>query len=228
MDNKHYLYKHIRLDKNEVFYVGIGTIQKNSSYKRAFSVFGRSSYWKRITSKTDYKVEIILESNNFEFIKQKEIEFIKLYGRKDLGLGTLCNLTDGGEGATNVIIKEETRNKISKANKGKKRTQEQKLRLSECRKGIKLSEEHKSKLFSEIHRKNLSIAAKGKSNMKGKKHKKSWLEKVSKQRIINTETGEIYLNVRIASENINVPEATLYNWLTGKNPNKSKLKYLSN
>lgn len=33
---KHYLYRHIRLDKNEPFYIGIGTkIVKTSEYRRA-------------------------------------------------------------------------------------------------------------------------------------------------------------------------------------------------
>jgi hypothetical protein len=34
---------------------------------------------------------------------QLEIELIAKYGRRDLDIGTLCNLTDGGEGATNSL-----------------------------------------------------------------------------------------------------------------------------
>ena len=36
----------------------------------------------------------------------KEIEFIKLYGRKDNNTGILVNLTDGGEGTLGVIVSE--------------------------------------------------------------------------------------------------------------------------
>ena len=103
LDNgKYYLYRHIRLDTNEVFYVGIGT--KNitnyikTKYYRAFDLRNRNKFWKAITAKTEYEVEIMLESDDYEFIKQKEIEFIALYGRRDLDKGTLVNLTDGGDG----------------------------------------------------------------------------------------------------------------------------------
>lgn len=104
---KYYLYRHIRLDKYQPFYIGIGTIykkdknsiNKNTLYRRAFSLQKKSNIWKRISNKTEYKVEIIIESTNYNFIKSKEIEFIKLYGRLDLKLGILANLTDGGDGS---------------------------------------------------------------------------------------------------------------------------------
>lgn len=111
-----YLYRHIRLDTNEVFYIGISKSVKN--YKRAYSKSQRSDFWKNIINQTDYKVEILLESDDYEFIKQKEIEFIALYGRRDKGLGTLCNLTDGGEGSCGILISEEQRKKISDRMKG--------------------------------------------------------------------------------------------------------------
>lgn len=100
---KHYLYRHIRLDTGQVFYVGIGTKNSNSknnkfAYARAHKKCDRSLFWKRITNKTDYEVEIMLESDDYDFIKQKELEFISLYGRMDLNRGSLCNLTDGGDG----------------------------------------------------------------------------------------------------------------------------------
>lgn len=100
---KYYLYRHIRLDTNEPFYVGIGTKigkcgTEKCNYSRAFSRYSRNFLWKNVTNKTDYEVEILLESDDYEFIKQKEIEFIALYGRRDLGEGTLVNMTDGGDG----------------------------------------------------------------------------------------------------------------------------------
>ena len=99
-EEKFYLYRHIRVDKNEVFYVGIGTKNKydfyNATYNRAETFTGRTGLWKIITKKSSYLVEIVLESDSYEFIEKKEREFIKLYGRKDLGTGTLTNLTDGG------------------------------------------------------------------------------------------------------------------------------------
>ena len=48
------VYRHIRLDKNVPFYIGIG----NSKY-RATKKDSRNEIWQNIVSKTNYKVEII-------------------------------------------------------------------------------------------------------------------------------------------------------------------------
>lgn len=108
--NEFYLYRHIRLDKNEVFYIGIGKKYKenftthSSEYKRAYAKEkDRSQFWKNVVSKSEYKIEIVLESDDYSFIKEKEKEFISLYGRRNLGTGTLVNLTDGGEGTIGRI-----------------------------------------------------------------------------------------------------------------------------
>lgn len=125
MIGKYYLYRHIRLDKNEPFYIGIGTkILKACSdkhlYKRAFEGNNRrNSIWNLISSKTKHQVEILLESDDYDFIKQKEIEFIKFYGRIDNNTGILSNFTDGGEGNLNINYNKERALKISKGNKGR-------------------------------------------------------------------------------------------------------------
>lgn len=101
-----YLYRHIRLDTNEVFYVGVGVKRHEleEEYYRAYNKDNRNKFWKNITAKTDYRVEILLESDDYEFILVKEKEFVKIYGRRNLGLGTLVNLTDGGKVDLNTII----------------------------------------------------------------------------------------------------------------------------
>lgn len=98
LNYKYYLYRWIREDKNCPFYVGIGTNNKYYSYSRAKSKTNRKQSFLNILNKTNCYYEILMESNNYDFIKNKEVEFIKLYGRKDLGLGQLVNLTDGGDG----------------------------------------------------------------------------------------------------------------------------------
>jgi len=123
VENNYYLYRHIRLDKNEPFYIGIGTKCKEftnhkGEYTRAFNREGRNNYWKHIINKSEYIVEILLESDSYDFIKQKEIEFIKLYGRKNKRLGPLVNLTDGGDGNYGVELTKETRDKMSKSRIG--------------------------------------------------------------------------------------------------------------
>jgi hypothetical protein len=126
-----YIYRHIRKDKDQVFYIGIGT-DNNGKYTRAYSK-NRNRYWKRIVENTDYEVEILLDDITKEQAIKKEIEFIQIYGRRDLGLGTLCNLTDGGEGASNMS--EEGRERIREIRRNSKMPQEQKDKYSEIFKG---------------------------------------------------------------------------------------------
>jgi hypothetical protein len=106
MESEYCLYRHIRLDKNEVFYIGIG------NQKRPYSKFSRNRIWKFITQKSDYRVDIVLENLTYEEACEKEKEFIKLYGRKDLGLGSLVNLTDGGTGGTGLKHTDESKEKM--------------------------------------------------------------------------------------------------------------------
>lgn len=129
-----YVYRHIREDKGVPFYIGIGT---DSEYKRAFSKHGRNPHWKRIVNKTSYSVDIMFETYDFDILKQKEIEFIALYGRRDLGTGTLCNMTDGGDGTLGLTgwskgkkLSESHKNKISESCKGRKITDTQKDKTS--------------------------------------------------------------------------------------------------
>lgn len=104
----YYLYRHIRLDKNIPFYIGIGKYNSNINYtkvetkfKRAYSNKFRSKTWNYIINKCNYKIDILYITNNINEIRLKEIEFIKLYGRRDLNNGTLVNHTDGGDGRLN-------------------------------------------------------------------------------------------------------------------------------
>jgi len=106
MKKNYYLYRHIRLDKNEVFYIGIGTSNRFNSK------FSRNRYWNHITSMTEWKSEIILSDLTREIAEEKEKEFILLYGRKDLKKGTLCNLTDGGTGGLGLKHTEESKKKM--------------------------------------------------------------------------------------------------------------------
>lgn len=87
-----YVYQHRRLDKDEIFYVGIG-----DSKKRSISTMSRNPYWRNIVRKTPVIVEIITSFNKREDACLLEKELIKKYGRKS-DKGTLCNMTEGGDG----------------------------------------------------------------------------------------------------------------------------------
>jgi hypothetical protein len=97
---KHYLYTHLRLDTNQIFYVGVGTkYNHNKDYTRAKATGSqRNNIWRGITSRTEHKVIILFESDDYQFIKQKEIELIAKHGQIIKNTGGLCNLTNGGDG----------------------------------------------------------------------------------------------------------------------------------
>lgn len=104
-----YVYRHIRLDKNIPFYVGIGSDDKGK-YTRANTSQCRNKHWHNIVNKVGYEVEIILDEITWEDSLKKEVEFIKLYVRKEHG-GILVNLTDGGEGNVGYITSDEAKAK---------------------------------------------------------------------------------------------------------------------
>ena len=159
------VYKHIRVDKNEVFYIGIGKTEK-----RAFEKKSRNFYWRNI-AKFGYNVEILYNDLSWEKACEKEIELIKIYGRNDLNKGTLCNMTDGGDGVLGLTHLKESKEKIGAANKGNqyllnfKHSEESKRKMRVARKDKPLSEITKERMsisrtglnFSEERKLNISL-----------------------------------------------------------------------
>lgn len=113
------VYRHIRLDKNIPFYIGIG-----KDINRPYNKKDRSNFWKSIIGKTEYTVEILFDNLTKEEAINKEIEFINLYGRIDLKTGYLCNMTCGGEGTgkLNEDLEWLRRRKIKRTLTGKKKS----------------------------------------------------------------------------------------------------------
>lgn len=198
-----YCYRHIRPDTNQPFYIGIGakkeTKEINLEYKRAYDFNKRTKFWLRVFEKCNKQidVEIIYETDSWDYAKEKEKEFIQLYGRRDLGNGTLVNMTDGGDGVLGGNPSEETRKKISDglkgkkhspehieafriSNAGKKATVETKAKMSKARLGKKHSLESRQKMSkaqtgkkraptSDETKLKMSLAGKGRpSHRKGK------------------------------------------------------------
>ena len=135
------VYRHRRLDKNEVFYVGIGKKEA-----RAFDMVNRNHIWKGIKSRSEVDVEIVASDLSWELACELEQLMISEYGRIDLHTGSLANLTDGGEGTIGTKHSQETKDKRANSNRGKKRTQQTRLKISQALTGKKLSEQHIEKL----------------------------------------------------------------------------------
>jgi len=123
-----YLYRHIRLDKNEPFYIGIGS---DNRYRRANEKSRRNKHWYNIVKKTAYEIEILFDNLSWDDACKKEKEFIELYGRNDIGTGSLVNLTGGGDGAYKTVPSEETRKKLSIKAKGKIYKESTKCKISD-------------------------------------------------------------------------------------------------
>jgi group I intron endonuclease len=124
------VYQHRRNDTNEIFYVGIGR-----DNKRPHSKSRRNIIWKNIVNKHGYTVEILHEDLSFDECKEIERELISIHGRKDLGTGILCNLTDGGDGVVGYIHSDVSKRNMSESKLNM--SDETKRRMSDSKTGEK-------------------------------------------------------------------------------------------
>jgi hypothetical protein len=119
-----FVYQHRRKDTNEVFYIGIG-----SNKKRAY-IYGRNPHWDRIVDKYGYEVDILIEGCSWEEACDIEKGMIANYGRADLCLGPLVNMTNGGDGVTGVIMPESVSLRMKENNPSTHENVKEKLRRS--------------------------------------------------------------------------------------------------
>ena len=214
-----YVYRHIRLDKNEPFYIGIGG-NDNDMFKRANNFYRyNNKYWKNIFLKTPIEVEIILENLTLEEAKIKEVEFIKIYGRKDLGLGTLVNQTDGADGVMNRKRTEQEKIAISNGHKGKKLKDSTKQKLREINIGKKQSKETIEKRMIKIRGRKLTDEHKKKLSLV--KNHRNFREK----KVIDLNTGIQYDSAQLAAIHTNMSHNYLCKKLRGYNKNNTTLIY---
>lgn len=113
----------------------------------------RSKHFVRIKNKIedsgDFASVVILhcdldERDAFEIEKA----LIAHYGRQQFG-GVLCNMTDGGEGVSGVMMSEQSRAKMSEAKKGKPGrpiTPETRAKIGNAHRGKVISAEHRARV----------------------------------------------------------------------------------
>jgi len=164
-------------------------------------------------------------------LNDKEKAYIKKFNSFDSKNG--LNLTSGG-GCFNMSL--ETRKKISDSSKnrsietrkkisiskignknmlGKKHTQETKDKISLKKTGSKQANET-------IEKRRLKLTGLKRSNEICKKFSDS----MQRAKILNTETGEIYIGYNSIMPFINMKKTTFIAQLTGQNKNKTKYKLL--
>lgn len=143
-----------------------------------------------------FDVSVIDVSDTFDTIKEKEKYWIKFYGCKS---PNGYNLTDGGDGRVGFKITDETRQKMSKAHKGKKISLECREKLRRANLGHKHTEETKLKMgrpgskHTEETKRKMSEAKKGRiSPNKGKKTSEVTRKKLSESHKKLYEMGYVH------------------------------------
>lgn len=174
-----YIYKHIRKDTNEIFYIGIGKLKR-----RLHSTKNRNAHWKHIVDKCGFISEIIEDNLSWEEACEKEKLLIKQYGRIDLGTGVLVNMTEGGEGFVSNHS-DISKIKMSIAKSGKKRqphSTKTKEKIASALTGIIRSQKSKEKnKISHIGKKaSENTREKMKESKLGIKHSDSTIQKMKK------------------------------------------------
>jgi hypothetical protein len=139
-----YVYQHLRKDNNIPFYVGKGL--KNRAYKKS----RRNKGWNNIVNKVGFIVEIIKYFNNEDDAIEYEHNLIKEYRNKNI---SLVNQTKYSSGGTKWSYTEEVKQKQSLGQVGTKRpkSKEWREKISKANKGRKIlwadkiSKAHKGK-----------------------------------------------------------------------------------
>lgn len=187
------VYKHTT--PSEKVYIGI-TSQKPNERWRNGKGYKKSTYFNNAINKYDWdniKHEILFNNFTEQMAKLMEQCLIALYSSFDRRFG--YNMTLGGEGVLGKILSEETRKKLSEANKGKCLSEETKKKMSDSKKGE--NNPMYGKYLSEETKKKMSESKKGKYLSEGTKKKLSI-------KVICLTTNKIFDSIKIAAKFYNI------------------------
>ncbi len=204
--NVFYVYAYIDPRDGTPFYIGKGKDKRDRDHLHPTNLKRRSFFYHKLRKLLRQHItpEIcrICVGLSEEEAFSLETFFIHALGRRNLGTGCLCNLTNGGDGPSGVIVSNETRQKLSKVWKGRKRapfSAEHLRKMSEVRLGVKrgphtattrqkMSEAHRGKVLSAGHRQKLSDAKQNVSEetrqkmseaQKGRRHSAETRQRIS-------------------------------------------------
>jgi len=222
MNERFYVYRHVRNDTGEVFYVGKGAnrLKRRPDFERAFTMDRVNKWWHAVVAKHGCTVEILCLCQTDDEAAKKERFFISLYGRKEDG-GSLVNQTDGGDGRSRGYFSPEERAKRSAQSKGRKLTAEHGRKISASKKGIATSIQ-KGDTLPEWWKDRIRQTKFGERNpmfgRTGARHP-------SARRVVDSATGQEFATVTAAAEDRGIPMKSLHNMLTGFRNNLTTLKF---
>lgn len=215
-----YIYLHRRPDTGDVFYIGRGKLYKRSTVlpNRAHTKNGRNVIWHGIVERNDgkYFVEILQWYKTAEEVNQAERDAIKKFGKIIDSTGTLCNLTDGGEGAEGYLHTDKTKERLKEAH-AKNPARAERLKSEDFKK----ARLEKTKLLPPtMLGKSHSDEAKVKMSLarQGGKHYAAKL-------VVNIDNGIFYNCVEDAANSIDLNKWTLYKALKGERTNHTVMRY---
>lgn len=190
MENCSYVYAHLNKFTGLVFYIGIGRNKANNNFDRAYYDRVRNKPWKQyVQENKGFEVKIIVSDISNETACQLEKDLIKKYGRVCDNNGCLVNISGGGQnGLYGIIRTKEHSDKIAKANRGKKSSEETKRKLSLAKKGKKLSEAHVKNMIGKQKGKKQLFCTKYKirvGHLGKPKGKESEVNKIKRWGVIN-------------------------------------------
>lgn len=147
----YYTYAYLREDKTP-YYIGRG--KGDRAYRRHWRSRVRGGYF---DPPSEDRILILKKNLTEDDANKHEKYMIAIFGRKDLRTGILRNLTDGGEGTSNVKMTEERLIKLRKPKSEehkeklrKPKSEEYKKKMSDIKKGTKLSTKHKEKISNQV------------------------------------------------------------------------------
>lgn len=147
MDDIFYVYGYIDPRTGEYIYVGKGQhLRAYVHLKKCKNRILKAKIRAIRTAGMEPNVVFFACDISEELAFELEKKFISEYGRIDLGTGTLCNGTDGGEGSSGSVFSEETRRKLSEAQRGKTHSEDTRRKIGEGQRGKNVSDETRRKL----------------------------------------------------------------------------------
>lgn len=206
VENNYTVYMHKNKINGKVY---IGITKTKPKYRWNNGKGYNNQYFKKAINKygwNNFEHIILFEKITKEEAEQKEIELIDYYKTTEKKFG--YNISRGGMVNNGVPCKEETKQKISRANKGikngmygKHHTKEEKVKISEASKKMWNNKEHKEKMSNRM-KGNIYRFKKG--NIPWNKNKKGIMIPWNKKKVICIETNEIFDSIKEAETIKNV------------------------